>query len=209
MSKNAIIIPFRGLKKDKSRLRRDFSNETVERLLYSMVKRTLKVVMKLDYEKEIFLLTKNKNVKFDADYNLLLDEGEDLNEALEKALRKIKADNYVILMADLPLINKENIEYILSYISEKKEVVLVKSQDNGTSVIAFPNKFSFISPLVFGANSSKRFIEIFEKNKIPFKLIEKAAWGMDLDTRKDLKEIIKNNNVPLFLQLIKNDDLNE
>ena len=54
----------------------------------------------------------------------------------EKALRKIKADNYVILMADLPLINKENIEYILSYISEKKEVVLVKSKDNGTSVIA-------------------------------------------------------------------------
>jgi len=201
---NAIIIPFRGLKIDKSRLKRDLPENKVESVLVLLTERLLKILNYVKYNKEVFILSKNSKIRLRGNYQILIDEGEDLNSSISKVISKIHAQNYIIIMADLPLIDTKNVEEVISLVRNKKAIVLVKSQDNGTSVIGFPKSFKF--PFVFGRQSSKKFIQNFKNLKLPFVVIEEVQWSIDLDTKKDLREIIKNEKVPPFLKELTIDD---
>ena len=69
----AILIPFRGTKQDKSRLRKDFEEKFVEDLLNDMMQHVINEVSLLEEAQTIYLLTKKEDINFIFCYNGSMD----------------------------------------------------------------------------------------------------------------------------------------
>ncbi|MHA2357201.1 MAG: 2-phospho-L-lactate guanylyltransferase [Candidatus Heimdallarchaeaceae archaeon] len=195
--RTGILIPFRGTKKDKSRLRNEISEEIVDELLERMIQHVIDVCMESEFEKEIYILTKNETIELEGDYRILQDQGEDLNDSINKARGLIEEDTIIIIMADLPFLNSRIVEQIINSHKEDNQIVIAPSDDNGTSILCFNTKSNF--PFVFGQKSSIRFEELFKKNNIDFLLLEYEETYRDIDTFKDLIEIENFKSVPEWL----------
>lgn len=198
--KIGILIPFRGTQKDKSRLRIDLDDKLVDTLLNKTIKHVLKEVSKLRMEKTIYILTKMENIDFDEINTILKDQSNDLNNAVEDAIKEIEEEIIVIIMADLPLIKTENIAEIISFHRMEGKIIIAPSPDNGTSIICFNKKIKF--PFLFGKNSSLNFKENFKRNRRNFQLLNYEEAYKDIDTFKDLIELSKLNSIPNWLRKI-------
>ena len=193
----AILIPFRGTKKDKSRLRKDFEESLVEDLLHKMMQHVINEVSHLEEGQTIYLLTKKDEISFEGNYSVLKDTGRNLNDSLKKALMLIEEENILITMADLPLLKTENMIKVIETIREGKNVVLAPTSDNGTSILGFNKRVSF--PLVFGIDSALKFKKIFNENKFEHKILPHVMGYRDIDTFKDLIELENYNSLPDWL----------
>ena len=198
--KIGILIPFRGTQKDKSRLRIDLDDKLVDTLLNKTIKHVLKEVSKLRMEKTIYILTKMENIDFDEINTILKDQSNDLNNAVEDAIKEIEEEIIVIIMADLPLIKTENITEIINFHRMEGKIIIAPSPDNGTSIICFNKKIKF--PFLFGKNSSLNFKENFKRNRRNFQLLNYEEAYKDIDTFKDLIELSKLNSIPNWLRKI-------
>jgi len=193
-----ILIPYRGTQKDKSRLRIDLDDKLVDSLLNKTIKHVVKEVSKVRMEKTIYLLTKMENIDFNEINTILQDQSNDLNIAIEEAIREIEEEIIVIIMADLPLIKTENLEKIIKLHRKEGKIIIAPSPDNGTSILCFNKKIKF--PFLFGKNSSLRFKENFKGNRIDFQLLTHEKSYNDIDTFKDLIELSKLNFIPDWLR---------
>lgn len=198
----AIIIPYRGTASDKSRLRSDLKETSVDKLLYYMTQNLINEVSMIETDVRLYILTKKNNLSFSGKFTLLLDKGNELNESLTNAFKEIKEDIITIVMADLPLIKSEEIKEILYRHKIEKKILLGPTPDNGTSILTFNKNNSF--PLVFGKNSALRFRDVFEKEAISYEILESKDFYRDIDKFKDLLEIMENNSIPENIrQIIK------
>ncbi len=196
----AILIPYRGTNKGKGRLRKDVDDSTVDNILFEMTQHIIEESSKIDYQNNIYLLTRNQNTKFKGSYNSLVDEGDDLNDAVGLASKKLEEDIVLVVMADLPLISKDELEKTIYLLQEANQVIIAPSQDNGTSLLGFVK--GSLTEFVFGKNSSKKFQEIFETNKIPYHKFDYKKSFKDIDTFKDLTEIAQDDLCPKWLKEI-------
>ena len=193
----AILIPFRGTKKDKSRLRKDFDESSVEVLLHEMMQNVLDEVSYLEESQTVYLLTKNEDVSFEGQYRILKDTGIDLNDSVEKAFKLIEEDYIIITMADLPLLKTENLKKVIDTIKEGINAVLAPTSDNGTSILGFDRSVSF--PLLFGVNSALKFESLFKERNIEYEILPHVIGYRDIDTFKDLMELENYSSVPDWL----------
>ena len=193
----AILIPFRGTKKDKSRLRKDFEESLVENLLHDMMQHVLNEVSLLEERYTIYILTKNEDVNFEGQYLILRDIGKDLNDSVEQAFTSIEEDYIIITMADLPLLKTEDMRKVIETIKTGINVVLAPTSDNGTSILGFNKSVSF--PLLFGIDSALKFENMFKDQNIKYEILPHAIGYRDIDTFKDLMELENNSSVPDWL----------
>ncbi len=196
----AILIPYRGTNKGKGRLRKDIDDSIVDNILFKMTQHIIEESSKVDYQNNIYLLTRSQNTEFKGSYNSLIDEGDDLNDAVGLASKKLEEDIVLVVMADLPLISKDEIEKTIYLLQETNQVIIAPSQDNGTSLLGFVK--GSLTEFVFGKNSSYRFQEIFETNKIPYYKFNYKKSFKDIDTFKDLTEIAQDDLCPKWLKEI-------
>lgn len=196
----AILIPYRGTNKGKGRLRKDIDDSTVDNILFEMTQHIIEESSKIDYQNNIYLLTRNQNTEFKGSYNSLVDEGDDLNDAVSLASKKLEEDIVLVVMADLPLISKDELEKTIYLLQETNHVIIAPSQDNGTSLLGFVK--GSLTEFVFGKNSSYKFQEIFETNKIPYHIFDYKKSFKDIDTFKDLTEIAQDDLCPQWLKEI-------
>lgn len=190
----AIIIPFRGTQGSKSRLDGSLSSEKRNKLLKIITNHVVAIANQLSREKKVYVLTKDNNVNFEGDFEVIKDAkySFDLNQALEYALGILKEKYRLILMADLPYLNKEALDEVIAVLEKENKVVICPSQDQGTSILALTNELNI--PLFFGHKSSQKFVAYCEKNNIPYKVLPNRLAFNDLDTQKDLKELTEKNN---------------
>ena len=193
----AILIPFRGTKKDKSRLRKDFEESLVENLLHDMMQHVLNEVSLLEERYTIYILTKNEDVNFEGQYLILRDIGKDLNDSVEQAFTSIEEDYIIITMADLPLLKTEDMRKVIETIKTGINVVLAPTSDNGTSILGFNKSVSF--PLLFGIDSALKFENMFKDQNIKYEILPHSIGYRDIDTFKDLMELENNSSVPDWL----------
>lgn len=193
----AILIPFRGTKKDKSRLRKDFEENLVEDLLQEMMQHVINEVSFLEEAQATYLLTKKGEISFEGNYYILKDTGKDLNDSLEKAFKLIEEENIIVTMADLPLLKAENMIKVIETIKEGKKAVLAPTSDNGTSILGFNKSVSF--PLAFGVDSALKFKKIFNDNNIEHEILPYVIGYRDIDTLKDLIELESYSSLPDWL----------
>jgi 2-phospho-L-lactate guanylyltransferase len=187
----AIIIPYRGTVNDKSRLRTRLKDSYVNDLLHCMTQNIISEIEGIETKTTLYILTKRKELDFSGSYTILEDKGDELNNSLRRAFNEITEDIIVIIMADLPLIKSENIQFILNKYSVEKKILLAPTPDKGTSILIFNQKNNF--PLVFGKESALRFQEVFQKLELPFVILETKNAYRDIDKFKDLVELEKNS----------------
>ncbi|NPD89914.1 MAG: hypothetical protein HGN29_14475 [Asgard group archaeon] len=198
--KVGVLIPYRGTSMDKSRLRKSITNKIVDELLYQMTQQVITTSTTLSEEFNTYLLTKNDSVKFDGNFTILKDQGEMLNDSIELAINSLKEDIILIVMADLPLVRKEDLERIVNLHKTGMEVIIAPSSDNGTSLLCFNSKKPF--NFVFGNNSAVEYQKIFTEKGIKFKLLKHEKYYCDIDRFKDLREIKGFDFIPNWLKKI-------
>jgi len=198
--KIGILIPFRGTVTDKSRLRKEITKDIVDKLLKQMIQHVIKECMELEFEKNIYVLTKNDTVVLEGDYIILQDQGENLNDAIKKAKGKLEEDMLIVIMADLPFLKNEVVERIINMYRKKNQIIIAPSNDNGTSILCFDTNANF--PFVFGQKSSMHFQELFKNNNLQYTLLDYEISFKDIDTLKDLIEIGRLESLPEWLKEI-------
>ncbi len=194
----AILIPFRGTNTDKSRLRKEIPSSIVDELLIKMTQEVITASTSLGKKYNTYLLTKNEMVKFKGNFKVLKDQGFNLNNSIKLALNTLEEKTILIVMADLPLIRKEDLTKIVNLHIKEDESIIAPTSDDGTSLLCFNNDEEF--PFVFGCNSASEYRRIFTERKIKFKILDQEKFYRDIDTLKDLREIMRFDSVPSWLK---------
>ena len=193
------IVPVKSLRRGKSRLADVLSDEERSTLNNDLLTRTLsclKSVPKIDqvlvisYDPEVLAKAREFGV-------MTVQEGKrtNLNNALRQATIAAKAYNAaktLIIPADLPLINKNDVEDFLSQEGKPPEIIIsTDRKSDGTNAL-------FINPIGileynFGEWSFKKHIEQAEQKKINVNVKNIKSFTFDLDTPEEL-EIFMNTS---------------
>lgn len=190
----AIIIPFKGVKKAKSRLMKHLPENLRKEIVISMLKRTLIIANKVT--NNVYLLTTDedlpkeiRNLKF----TFLKDPYGELNKALESTLQNIATKGYskaLILPIDLPLLSEEDLRIIMKMADDNRNVVIIApSLNNGTNclLLAPPN---ILKP-VYGHNSFKKHYNQALRKGVTVKIYISQRVYYDIDEIDDLLKLSK------------------
>jgi 2-phospho-L-lactate guanylyltransferase len=196
------IIPVKPLKRGKSRLSGIFSVEERENLNKDMLIKMLGCLNKvpqidfyivISYDPATLAIARDMGAK-----TVLESKITNLNRALRKATAAAKTFNatqVLILPADLPLINKSDIQKFIDL--GEKTIGMIISPDhrqNGTNALLV-NPINSID-YNFGEWSFKKHIEQAERKKIKVMVSDIESFKYDLDIPEDL-EILKSKGIPI------------
>ena len=197
------IIPIKPLKRGKSRLSDVLSQEKREELnqyLLSYTLQCLKNIKTIDHiivishDPLALTLARNFGAK-----TVIENRNSNINRALRKATKAAKAINsskIIIVPADLPLLTKEDILFVINESGNPPEIVIVPDRrKSGTNVL-------FINPIgtmkyEFGECSFKKHLKQAEIKEINIKICIRENLSFDLDLPEDwdiLKTSMINNS---------------
>ena len=115
-----------------------------------------------------------------------LPEPGELNEALASASQTLAGrgiDRLVVVAADLPLANADDIEAVAL---ADADVVVVRSPDGGTNALALaPGAI----PFRFGPDSAQRHVDAADEAGLRSLRLELPALTLDIDTPEDLARL--------------------
>ena len=194
------IIPVKPLKRGKSRLSSILSVEerTIlnKRMLTNMLN-CLKDVPQVDnfivisYDPSTLAIARDLGAK-----TVLESRITNLNRALRKATAAAKAFNatqVLILPADLPLINTEDIIRFIKHRGEPPEIIISSDfRQNGTNALLV-NPIGMIE-YDFGEWSFKKHIEQAERKKMRIDICNIESLLYDLDIPEDI-ELLKSKGM--------------
>ncbi|NYT04324.1 MAG: 2-phospho-L-lactate guanylyltransferase [Candidatus Methanofastidiosa archaeon] len=185
-----VILPLKYVNFSKSRLN-EILGQNKKNLVIALLQDMVNLLHKFP-ELEIYLLTKKENLDIlprELGVKIIFEDEGDLNRALEKGVSflKRKEKKVLILPLDLPLINEEDINNLITLSKEYGGVISPSSRE-GTSAIIFPLYTKF--KLHFGEKSFEKHLSEFEKKKIPFQIYNSESLYYDLDTPEDVKRVL-------------------
>jgi len=188
-----VVIPVKPLRRSKSKLTNVLSEEDRTILNFQMYENTLKVLSEIDIPHQVLVVSKDSSVlsvarSFNA--KTLQEDGESgLNLALGKSIQVIKAysaQKVLILPADLPFINKEDLKGVMEY--EANGPFMLISPDrkmSGTNLL-------FISPpdlieFSFGMGSFERHVRQAQIHNAKIEVRKFSGSDLDIDSPEDLE----------------------
>ena len=185
-----ILLPLKYVNYSKSRLN-DVLGENKKSLVIAILEDMISLLKKYP-EIEVYLLTKKENIDLlpeKLQVNFIFENENDLNGALEKGVSSLKEkyESILILPLDLPFINENDIESILS-ISKEKYGAISPSSRGGTSALLLPLNSCF--KIQFGENSFNKHISEFERIGIAYKVYNSDTLFYDLDTPEDIMRVL-------------------
>jgi len=207
---SAVLIPVKKLASSKLRMTSILSQNERENLVLAMLRDVLSVVSRLDHmntyiigvDKEVENLSKEFHAIFIGESS---DKG--LNHAIMEGIRYLSkiGENYILILpADIPLIEVDDISNIL-YFKDDFDVILCPSKDyKGTNALLLKLPTD-IQPM-FGESSYQNHIKEAEIKGLKTKtlLINRIALDIDsIDELKIITQIKKEINTIHFLQKIK------
>ena len=206
MKKTLIIVPINEFSVAKSRLRKSFSRDAINKLVIKLSSQLLDRVESLLVEfKNIYdlaILTECNKVKsLYKSRNILYISPQKkgtLSEKVSFAERWAVKKNYktiCILPSDLANPTFEDLRDIIFFPMEEYMMVICSSYNNGTNAlhITIPTNLKFS----YGLNSFKKHLTIAKKNKIKTKILHLNSIQLDVDNEKDLTELTQKE--PYFL----------
>ena len=206
MKKTLIIVPINEFSVAKSRLRKSFSRDAINKLVIKLSSQLLDRVEALLVEfKSIYdlaILTECNKVKsLYKSRNILYISPQKkgtLSEKVSFAERWAVKKNYktiCILPSDLANPTLEDLRDIIFFPMEENMMVICSSYNNGTNAlhITIPTNLKFS----YGLNSFKKHLTIAKKNKIKTKILYLNSIQLDVDNEKDLTELTQKE--PYFL----------
>ena len=206
MKKTLIIVPINEFSVAKSRLRKSFSRDAINKLVIKLSSQLLDRVESLLVEfKSVYdlaILTECNKVKsLYKSRNILYISPQKkgtLSEKVSFAERWAVKKNYktiCILPSDLANPTLEDLRDIIFFPMEENMMVICSSYNNGTNAlhITIPTNLKFS----YGLNSFKKHLTIAKKNKIKTKILHLNSIQLDVDNEKDLTELTQKE--PYFL----------
>ncbi len=195
------IVPVKSLRRGKSRLANVLSDEERSALNNDLLTRTLHCLESISKIDQVLVISYDPEVlakarEFGA---MTVQEGKrtNINNALRRATVAAKAYNatkILIIPADLPFINKEEIEDFIAQEGTPPEIIISSDRrSDGTNAL-------FINPIGileynFGEWSFRKHIEQAEQKKITVKIKNKESLTFDLDLPEDLEIFMKTSKI--------------
>ena len=206
MKKTLIIVPINEISVAKSRLRKSFSQEAINKLVFKLSSQLLDrvevLLVKFKSCYDLAILTECNKVKsLYKSRNILYISPQKkgtLSEKVSFAERWAVKKNYksiCILPSDLANPTLEDLRDIIFFPMEENMMVICPSYNNGTNAlhITIPTNLKFS----YGLNSFKKHLTIAKKNKIKTKILYLNSIQFDVDNEKDLIELTQKE--PYFL----------
>ena len=206
MKKTLIIVPINEISVAKSRLRKSFSQEAINKLVFKLSSQLLDrvevLLVKFKSCYDLAILTECNKVKsFFKNKKIMYISPQKkgtLSEKISFAERWAVKNDYktiCILPSDLANPTLEDLRDIIFFPIKENMMVICSSYNNGTNAlhITIPTNLKFS----YGLNSFKKHLVIAKKNKIKTKILQLNSIQLDVDNEKDLIELIKKN--PNFL----------
>ena len=193
------IVPVKSLRRGKSRLAGVLTDEERSALNQDLLIKTLmclKTIQKIDqilvisYDPEALAKARELDV-------MTVQEGSktNINNALRRATVAAKAYNAskaIIIPADLPFIDKGEMESFLAQEGDPPEIIISSDRHSEGTNALFINPIGILE-YNFGPWSFRKHIEQAERKKIKVKIKNMESLTFDLDVPEDL-EIFMNTS---------------
>lgn len=185
------LIPVKALSAVKSRLAPYLTLYQREELVLTMLHHVIQTLLDCHELERVSVVSPDQRVlgyvRMWGAY-ALIEEKQGHNPALRVAAQKEKAIGTTALLtisADLPLLQREDIERML-VASQYYDVVLAPSQE-GTGTNAVLMRPPLALPYVFGPNSLQHYQQEAERRELLTTQIKRPGLSLDVDTIKDLE----------------------
>ena len=188
--KKIIGIPIKNLENPMSRLSEVLTKYERIKIQKELIQNIVKSFKNNDHE--IYLISTNKEVEILANnlnVKIFKTNSTGLNkEVIEFSKLFSSYVGWIICHADLPYMTKHFANIISTEVSEN-EILIAKSKDNGTPLIAGTVNFN---RFMFGKNSFNKHIEYLRDKKYVYKQIFSTEFTFELDDGDDYKKFIQN-----------------
>lgn len=205
------IVPVKPLRRAKSRLASVLSRDERAALSQEMLIHTLDVLKEVPGIERVLVVSRDSRalaLARDVGAHTVTERGEpQLNSALVRATlvaRGYGVSGVLVLPADLPLVQKEDIEMLLSRAKDPPVVVIAPDRHRkGTNaLLASPPG---LIEYDFGPDSFKMHQERAKAAGARVEICELSSLGLDVDLPEDL-EILRSEEVPEKVKDTRSDD---
>jgi len=185
------FIPIKNFSSSKNRLANIISSVERETLAASMAKKTIDTLHNSKICNSITVVTNDSNL--DLDYSTSFFTNSPLNDGLNEAIYAQTTKDIILIMhADLPKINEQDLHKLAHSFDKKKVSIISDLLGQGTNCLMFNSAFSF--DLKFGFNSYNLFMHEFKNNELNYQNISIESLQDDLDSEEDYFKLIKYIN---------------
>ena len=188
--KKIIGIPIKNLENPMSRLSEVLTKDERINIQKELIQNIVKSFKNNDHE--IYLISTNNEVEILANIlNVKIFKSNSAglnNEVIEFSKLFSNYDGWIICHADLPYMTKHFANIISTEVNEN-EILIAKSKDSGTPLIAGTLNFN---KFLFGKNSFNKHIEYLREKKYVYKQIFSTEFTFELDDGDDYKKFIQN-----------------
>ena len=188
--KKIIGIPIKNLENPMSRLSEVLTKGERINIQKELIQNIVKSFKNNDHE--IYLISTNNEVEILANtLNVKIFKSNSTglnNEVIEFSKFFSNYDGWIICHADLPYMTKHFANIISTEVNEN-EILIAKSKDSGTPLIAGTVNFN---KFLFGKNSFNKHIEYLREKKYVYKQIFSTEFTFELDDANDYKKFIQN-----------------
>jgi 2-phospho-L-lactate guanylyltransferase len=193
------IIPIKPLRRGKSRLAGSMTAEEREFLNQKLLIRTIQCLENISQIDQIAVISHDPSalhVSRQMGVRTIQEtRNTEINNALRKATQAIMASNaskLLIIPADLPLIQPEDVSDLLSRSKFEEEIIISPdSKMCGTNAL-FMNPIGILD-YEFGLWSFRKHVEQAQRKKIHVEIYNNDRIAFDLDLPEDLEFLRKNN----------------
>lgn len=187
------IVPVKPLRRGKSRLSGQLSEEQRAKLNRMLLERTLRTLLNLREVQQVLVVSRDSSalaLARDLGARTVQEDGAPaLNTALKRAtvVAQVYATRGVLVIpADLPLLTREDILALLQKAIEPPVVVIApdrRRQGTNALLLAPANLIEYD----FGRDSFKRHCERAQMAGARLEIVELPSLGLDLDLPEDLE----------------------
>lgn len=195
------IVPVKSLRRGKSRLANVLTDEERSALNNDLLIRTLHCLQSIPAIDQVLVISYDPEVLAKARElgTMTVQEGKrtNLNNALRRATVAAKAYNAskaIIIPADLPFINKEDIENFIAQQGTPPEIIISSDQRSDGTNALLTNPIGILE-YNFGEWSFRKHIEQAEQKKINVKVKNEKSLTFDLDLPEDLEIFLKASKI--------------
>ena len=199
------IVPVKPLRRGKSRLSGVLSEEERTVLNFSMLAHTLEVAGSVLEIEQILVISRDPAALALAREHDARTVQEERNSSLNTALRRATivaqayaSDGILVLPADLPLLEKEDLEEIIRHaVNPPVMVIAPDRRRNGTNSLLIRPAGTI--DYAYGPGSFRSHLERAQKQGLRVEICEIPSIGLDLDLPEDL-DLIRQMN-PMQIKL--------
>jgi len=193
------IIPVKPLRRGKSRLAGTLSEDEREQLNKSLLEHTLDTLTNLKEIEQVLVVSRDPHaltIARNHGARTVREDGQPhLNTALQRATvvaRVYATRGVLVLPADLPLLNREDVLTLLDKASQPPVVVIAPDRHRkGTNALLMSP--AGLIEYDFGDDSFQRHCERARRAGARLEVVELPSLGLDLDLPEDLEMVRKLN----------------